>query len=61
MDEVFKRVAIHNEMEATEQYFPVLTIITLYKLVLTFESEYEIFTHELELLSSTFLRCYLLC
>ena len=29
-------------MKATEQYFPVVLFITLYKVVLTFESVYEI-------------------
>ena len=29
-------------MKATDQYFPVVLLITLYKVVLTFESVYEI-------------------
>ena len=28
----------HSEMKATEQYFPVVLFIMLYKVVLTFES-----------------------
>ena len=35
----FLRVAI--EMKATEQYFPVVLFIMLYKVVLTFESLVE--------------------
>jgi len=34
------RVTIH--MKATEQYFPVMLVIMLYKVVLTFESVDEI-------------------
>ena len=30
------------EMKATEQYFPVVLFIVLYKVVLTFESVHEI-------------------
>ena len=30
------------QMKATEQYFPVVLFIMLYKVVLTFESVYEI-------------------
>ena len=31
-----------NQMKATEQYFPVVLFIMLYKVVLTFESVEEI-------------------
>ena len=30
------------QMKATEQYFPVVLFIMLYKVILTFESVYEI-------------------
>ena len=36
----FERVII--QMKATEQYFPVVLFIGLYKVVLIFESVYEI-------------------
>ena len=44
-------------MKATEQYFPVSLFITLFKVVLTFESVYEILsvTFKWKLLRSTFL------
>ena len=51
------------QMKATEQYFPVVRFITLYKVVLTFESVDEFIKcdHSNEqLLSSTFLWCGLL-
>ena len=49
-------------MKATEQYFPVVLFIMLYKVVLTFESVDEILNcdHSNEgLLSSTFLWSYM--
>ena len=33
-----KRVSVTIQMKATEQYFPVVLFIMLYKVVLTFES-----------------------
>ena len=36
-------------MKATEQYFPVVLFIMLYKLVLTFEASYEATLHYLTL------------
>ena len=57
----FLHVAI--EMKATEQYFPVVLFIMLYKVVLTFESlklklsrwNSEVWPFKWKLLSSTFL------
>ena len=37
-----KSLSVTNQMKATEQYFPVVLFIILYKVVLTFESAYEI-------------------
>ena len=37
-----KSYCITIQMKATEQYFPVVLFIMLYKVVLTFESEDEI-------------------
>ena len=37
-----KSYAVTPQMKATEQYFPVLLFIKLYKVVLTFESGDEI-------------------
>ena len=34
----FESVNVTTEMKATEQYFPVVLFIMLYKVVLTFES-----------------------
>ena len=34
--------AVHIQIKATEQYFPVVLFIMLYKVVLTFESVNEI-------------------
>ena len=34
------------QMKATEQYFPVVLFIILYKVVLTFESVYEILKYD---------------
>ena len=50
-------------MKATEQYFPVVLFIMLYKVVLTFDSVDEILKcdHSNERLSSTFLWYCLLC
>ena len=51
-------------MKATDQYFPVVLFIILYKVLLTFESVDEILTcdHSNEkLLNSTFLWYCLLC
>jgi len=31
-------LSVTIQMKATEQYFPVVLVITLYKMVLTFES-----------------------
>ena len=41
--EILKNVTI--QMKATEQYFPVLLFIMLYKVVLTFESVDKILKH----------------
>ena len=52
------------QMKATDQYFPVVLFIILYKVVLTFESVNEILKcdHSNEkLLNSTFLWYCLLC
>ena len=38
----FDFVKVTSKMEATEQYFPVVLFIMLYKVVLTFESVDEI-------------------
>ena len=35
-------LSVTNQMKATEQYFPVVLFIMLYKVVLTFESVDEI-------------------
>ena len=37
-----KSYGVTIQMKATEQYFPVVLFIMLYKVVLTFESEDEI-------------------
>ena len=37
-----KSVSVKSQMKATEQYFPVVLFIMLYKVVLTFESVAEI-------------------
>ena len=37
-----KSLRVTIQMEATEQYFPVVLFIMLYKVVLTFESVNEI-------------------
>ena len=37
-----KSQSVTIQMKATEQYFPVLLFILLYKVILTFESVYEI-------------------
>ena len=37
-----KSLSVTIQMKATEQYFPVVLFITLYKVVLTFESVNEI-------------------
>ena len=37
-----KSLSVTIQMKATEQYFPVVLFITLYKMVLTFESLDEI-------------------
>ena len=37
-----KLLSVTTEMKATEQYFPVVLFIVLYKVVLTFESADEI-------------------
>ena len=34
----YRKIMTYNQMKATEQYFPVVLSITLYKVVLTFES-----------------------
>ena len=53
------------QMKAIEQYFSVVLFITLYKVVLTFESVYEILKYDYiqwKLSSSTFLwYCSLCC
>jgi len=51
-------------MKATEQYFPVVLFIMLYKVVLTFESVDEILKCDLQMKATeliTFLWCCLLC
>ena len=42
MDEILK--CDHSNESSTEQYFPVVLFIILYKVVLTFESATEIHT-----------------
>ena len=37
-----KSLSVTIQMKATEQYFPVVLFIMLYKVVLIFESVYEI-------------------
>ena len=37
-----KSLSVTIQMKATEQYFPVVLFITLYKMVLTFDSVDEI-------------------
>ena len=37
-----KSYDVTNQMKATEQYFPVVLFIMLYKVILTFESVDEI-------------------
>ena len=37
-----KSYSVTNQMKATEQYFPVVLFMMLYKVVLTFESVDEI-------------------
>jgi len=37
-----KSLSVITQMKAAEQYFPVVLFVTLYKVVLTFESEDEI-------------------
>ena len=37
-----KSLRVTNQMKATEQYFPVVLLIMLYKVILTFESVDEI-------------------
>ena len=41
-----KSYDVPNQMKATEQYFPVGLFITLYKVILTFESEDEILWYD---------------
>jgi len=56
-------LSVTIQMKATEQYFPVVLFIMLYKVVLTFESVDGILRCDysnVKLLSSTFLRCCLL-
>ena len=45
MDEI---LTVTIQMKAIEQYFPVVLFITLYKMVLTFESVDEILTNSNE-------------
>ena len=49
------------QMKATEQYFPVVLFIMLYKVVLTYEYVDEILQcdHSMKATSSTFLWCCL--
>ena len=55
-----KSYGVTIQMKATEQYFPVVLFIMLYKVVLTFESVDEILwcdhSNAGKLVSSTFLR-----
>jgi len=44
VDEIFKVTMHVNAAEAIAQYFPVVLLITLYKVVLSFESVYEVVT-----------------
>ena len=46
------------QMKATEQYFPVVLFVMLYKVILTFQSVDEILKC---VLNSPFLWCRLLC
>ena len=41
-----KFLSVTTEMKATEQYFPVVLFIMLYKVVLTFESVDEILWYD---------------
>ena len=58
-----KSLSVTIQMKATEQYFPVVLFITLYKVVLSFESldqNPKVWPFKWKLLSSTFLWCCLL-
>ena len=53
-----KSLSVTIQMKATEQYFPVVLFITLYKVILTLESVDELFEKislNRKLLNSTFL------
>ena len=58
-------LSVTIQMNATEQYSPVVLFIMLYEMVLTFESVDEILkcdhSNESSVLSSTVLCCCLLC
>jgi len=58
-----KSYGVTIQMKATEQYFPVVLFIMLYKVVLTFESVGEILwcdhSNETSFISSTFTWYYL--
>jgi len=41
-----KSLSLVIQMKATEQYFPVVLFITMYKVVLPFESGYEILKYD---------------
>ena len=44
-----KFLSVTNQMKATEQYFPVVLYIMLYKVVLTFESVDEILKCDIQM------------
>ena len=44
-----KFVSVTIQMKATEQYFPVVLLIMLYKMVLTFESVDKILSEAIQL------------
>jgi len=41
-----KSYSVTTQMKATEEYFPVVLFIMLYKMVLTFESVHEILEYD---------------
>ena len=48
-----KSYGVTIQMKTTEQYFPVVLFIMLYKVVLTFESEEEILVPRMKLYGVT--------
>ena len=53
-----KSLSVTIQMKATEQYFPVVLFIMLFKEIISFESVFSIYNHELRPKTDAIRQCF---